>query len=243
MFPDLAELRADTLTRLGDADNTIWSNGEVDDYLEEGYEELVVRGRALWDQEYVNDLASTPVYPLPSDLALVDRVVWNGRTLPAIGSRELRMADARYNTIEGNVDRYAINIDGPRTMRKYRVPSVSASNTKTDQYIDTEVVENTRIEFFRYGADLDSNPYEIPRHWARKTRHYAMWRALDRDGPGQDLKVANHFKLRWSIALLTVEQAAGQTTQARHMRLGGEPQTRPYVRRPRLPWEYGRVVR
>lgn len=243
MSKTLANLRDEALTRLGDTDNVIWSDTEIEDYIKEAYDELVASAKALWDQDYINDIAGYAVHSLPSDLVLVDRVVWDARTLVPISLQKLALHDARYETTEGTVDAYVVDAAGPGTIRKYRVPAVSATSTKAYNLIDTEEDTNTRVEYFRYGADLDSNVFECPDHWTRHIRHYAMWHALDREGPGQDLEIGTHYKMRWEVGKARVMGQAIRVHQTRVVRLGGQLAQKLGPRRPRLPWEYARPLR
>lgn len=68
-----------------------------------------------------------------------------------------------------------------------------------------EESNNFRVEHFRRGRDLDDHVFEIPRAYVKYVRHYALYRALGKDGDGQDLKLAEHYKKRYLIGLARIE--------------------------------------
>jgi hypothetical protein len=105
---------------------------------------------------------------------------------------------------------------------------------------------NVRIEHFRQGRALRASDdvCELPERYALYLRDYAMQKCLERSGPGQDLKLAAHFKARWARGLARIERRLQLVDAERISVMGGDGRpsvTRPP--RPRLPWAYGSVVR
>lgn len=105
---------------------------------------------------------------------------------------------------------------------------------------------NFRIEYFRRGRPVESgdDEYEMPDAYCKYLRHYAMNRALAREGAGQDLKLAAHYEERWLVGLkrmgarqITARVSRTRILGARKVVRGARPP------KPVLPWEYGRVVR
>lgn len=103
---------------------------------------------------------------------------------------------------------------------------------------------NVRIEYFRRGRELTESwhEFEMQDVYCKYIRHYAMWKALARNGPGQDLKLSQHYQHRFAIGL---ERIRGRKVKAKSNRVGQFGGTAPRgVRppKPRLPWQYGRVA-
>ena len=71
-MPTLSSLRNEALLRLGDLDNIVWGNAEIDRYIREGYNQLCLRSEILWAEEYLDDVADQGVYSLPSHFYRMD---------------------------------------------------------------------------------------------------------------------------------------------------------------------------
>ncbi len=102
-----------------------------------------------------------------------------------------------------------------------------------------------RIEYRRHGKVLsDTQPFEIPDRYTKYVRHYVLARALEREGPGQDLILSAHFQARWEagIARMLKRKSAMEFQKAQVM--GGSSTVRGQKPpRPRLPWQYGHIVK
>ncbi|RPJ54953.1 MAG: hypothetical protein EHM23_27665, partial [Acidobacteria bacterium] len=122
-------LQTQVLRRLGDTAQSIWTGAEIDVYLQEGYDLLTAATGILWDQRYLNDVANQALYDLPDDLWEMERVTWDDRRLAPATINELMAADGLYETTTGTVEAYALEGDGLRKLRKYRIPTANASST------------------------------------------------------------------------------------------------------------------
>jgi hypothetical protein len=56
---------------------------------------------------------------------------------------------------------------------------------------------NTKVEVFRLGRDLENYPFELPEAYMKYVYYYAMARLLAKDGPGQDVALAEHYMQRF----------------------------------------------
>lgn len=108
-------------------------------------------------------------------------------------------------------------------------------------------VRNTTIEFRRTSnpiSDLSDRP-ELPPYQLTYVRHYVCWRALKRRGPGQNLKLSEHYRQRWEAGIARVNRRLNLTQSQREIVLGGAglSPTQPPLARP--PWEldYGQLDR
>jgi len=72
-----------------------------------------------------------PTSELPFRLTEVERVAWDARTIDADIHRNHRYANQQYETITGEVISYTWRKDGPRTLRKIRVPAQVADVYET----------------------------------------------------------------------------------------------------------------
>jgi hypothetical protein len=67
-------------------------------------------------------------------------------------------------------------------------------------------LKNIVIEIARLGRDPQAYDFEIPRVFLKAIGFYAMSKALKRDGPGQDLKLSQHFLDRYELAVAQMEK-------------------------------------
>lgn len=105
---------------------------------------------------------------------------------------------------------------------------------------------NVRVEHWRYGRTLDTalTACEVTEAYARYLRDYACWTALSRPGPGQQPRLAGHYKQRWDRG---VARVLARKQAVRNERVGylgsGTVSVAHRPPRPRLPWQYGQEVR
>lgn len=237
MAETLSTVRTAVLRRLGDSTNVIWSNAEINRYIQEGYDRLLFSTQMLWKRAYSDDVDGTATYALPTDLQSVDRVMWNWRRIDAVTTRELIQADSAYRTTEGPVEAYSIEDDGVLTIRKYPVPSQTPTAGA-----DTN---NTRVEYFARGAALsvDGSTFEIPDRYVKYIRHFAMFRALERKGDGQDLELAQHWGQRFEQGQQRIRERMARVERTRIRVLSGDRGSGGPPPRPRLPVDFGTVVK
>lgn len=76
---------------------------------------------------------------------------------------------------------------------------------------------NTRIEYTRLGRDLDGHEFEIPNSYIKYIVFGACARALRRDGPGQDLNLAQHYESRFETG---VERMVDRVSSKQHDAVG-----------------------
>lgn len=103
-------------------------------------------------------------------------------------------------------------------------------------------VNNTRVELIRLGKDILTNGiFEIPNNYIKYVVFWACHRALKRDGPGQDVKLAAHYAGRFETG---VQRLMGrvQDIQAEYTgRIGHGPQRSTVSPlHINLPYNYGR---
>lgn len=233
MTVSLATARTNVLTVLGDSTNTIWSNTEVDAYLQEGYNRFLRATLSLWQKATpsgLQDVANTATYTLPTDLIEVDRISYDGRRLIPMRSEQLTRVDYAAYTESGYVVGYVLDGDGYSTLRKYRIPAATDSSSKTS------------IEYFYLptfptsGQDFSA---VIPDPWVKYFEWYSTSRALRRNGDGQDIRFADHFLKRFLDAIQRIVKQKSRYLSTRVGRLG--PTTRLMLPLgPKLPWNYPR---
>lgn len=105
--------------------------------------------------------------------------------------------------------------------------------------------KNTRIEFSRRGraVEEDSDEFELPDRYVMYLRFYALWKALERDGKGQDLDYAAHWQGRYMAGIARIIRRIKAFARNRRSAMIDEPLntlSRPPMAR--LPWQFGRVV-
>lgn len=233
MSKSLLNLRDDVETRLGDTTNTIWTEAELTAYIKEGYDELCLATEMLWKRSTtaITDVAGTATYSLPSDFHKIDRVTWQNRKIEPWTAREARERNAYYRTIQGTVIAYTIEMDGLSTIRLIYVPATSGSNTI--------------IEYFRRGAtlSLDATQVEIPDRYTAYIVWYALARALERDGAGQDAEMAAHYQSRYVEGVKRIKSRKTAIRRSRIGVMGGGDLSSRKMGTPQFPWNYGERVR
>lgn len=214
----------------------VFSTTQVQNALKDAYRVFCRETGVLWTKASpagLQDVASTATYTLPTDLLQVERLSYLSRTIWPMRSEQLTQMDATALTVEGTVVGYILDGDGPTKIRKYRVPAA------------TDVDSRTSIEYTRQGATLSSGDtgFEVPPWMVRYIECYAISQLLRRDGIAQDLKYADHFRQRYLDGVKRTLQRKSKFLSRRTGVFGGGPSTRTIPIGPRLPWEYGEVVR
>lgn len=234
----MAVTRADLLafTRvdlLNDPDIRIWQDTELVRYLQEGYDLLVTQTRALWIRDTpasLQDVINQGTYTLPTNLFELERMTYRLRLMEPGVSSEMISADRRFRLQTGEVYAYIMDGDGLRTLRKVRVP---ASNDGGEL--------RTVAEYYRRGEALATagTAIEIPDRYGKYISFYAAYKALDRDGDGQDQELAGYYAERFSDGQALLLQIRGKVRWARRGVFGtGRDGTRSGPPRPQRPWNF-----
>ena len=229
MARTLAQTRGDVQTFLGDTAAAIWSTAELDSYIKEGYDDLCLKTGILWEKDEpagIQPVDGTGTYTLPTDLYKIERLTWRKKRLVPLSPEEAARLDPRYRVTEGTIEGYIVEGDGIRTLRYFRVPSAT----------DTEV----SIEYQRRGATLSlrSTELELPDRYVDYVTWFAMARALERDGVGQDTDLSRLFMDRYVAGLKRIKGRKSAAVSSRAGSLGGRSRpTEPPL--PRFPWNYG----
>jgi hypothetical protein len=237
MSETLQSVREDVLYHLGDPNQTLWRNDEIDSYIRQGYESLVWQTLPIWTYDYVNDVAGTAVYDLPADCLKVDRVTWNDARIEQWTATRLRYGNRFYMQQQGRVIMYVLEEDGLGKIRKYLIPAVTPVADQ-DHY-------NTRVEYFRRGAQLTlaTDEFDIPEWAVKYIRFFAMHQAFERKGKAQDPKMSEHFRQRWVDGVARLRHRKELSFEALVGRFDEEIRKDVKPPRPKMPWPYGREVK
>jgi hypothetical protein len=342
MSRTLAEVREETLYRLGDEDSKIWTGDEIDAYLKEAYGEMAIRTLCFWDSATLEDVPYTANYngsweksyfssgqvvhgqfdhteewessyvtsglepgnhtsifewgylskkyisalnDVPVSLYQMERAVWGNIRLEPLTQKELRN-DPNYETTTGIPIAYMMQQEGIRKFRKYpravdassqysyvgtygilRNPADISSETPTGTFgplrmITGELVspslyawglartvtqssQTTRIEFFRRGSAVvsDNDAFELPDLYVKYLRHFAMHKAMEREGTGQDTKLSDHYRQRFDVGIARMKRRISSVLAQRVRVIGGSDTRGQRPPKPRLPYQYGTVQR
>ena len=105
-------------------------------------------------------------------------------------------------------------------------------------------LNNTRVELYRLGRELRSYGFEIPDNYVRYVEFWACSRALRREGPSQDLELADHYKDRFELGVDRLRERVRRVQTEYTGRIGhGARQDRVSPLAISLPWNYGRSRR
>lgn len=228
----LSEVRDAAELRLGDTGNSIWAAAELTVYVKDGQADLVRRTGCLWfksDHANLVPVESQGTYTLPTDLLQLERLTYQKRKMFPLTRCQAQMRDPLYLTTEGVPQYYVMEGDGIGTIRYVRVPAADGAS------------DDISIEYQRRAATLsaDGTSLDIPDRYCDYVRHYVMWKAYERDGLGQNLKMAEHYRVRYEEGIARMLRRKSQIHAARINRLGGGRYDRPTLGRPVLPWQYG----
>lgn len=258
------------LARLGDSTQSIWTRTEIGNYIQEGYDDLTLRTGMLWKKAApsgLDDVASQATYTLPTDLYKIERITWKKKRLIPLRASELQREDPRYETTTGDVWGYIQDGDGIGTIRKVRIPASTVSGNVSIEYLyrGTTLANATlaplshefegppsaswsittdlpRIAMVGFSLPAASTAFECPDRFVKYIRDYACARALERDGPGQDLKLSAFYQTRYDVGLSHVLRRRSRVQAVRTGSFGA-PTKASAPPKPRLPWQYGKVVR
>ena len=222
-------------------------------------EDLYQVERATWDWKKIEPVRSV-------QLENLDRRYWvqNGEVVgyvldkdglrtfrkwrvPAIQAQEYTIADPSVGIMRDPTDISADTVMGTWGIPR-RIPSMHPMGDTGGYGLPRrpfQDVKNTRIEFSRRGRTLDSDDdvFELPDRYVVYVQHYAIWKALERDGNGQDLKYAAHWQGRFMAGVARMikrknalpENRRNEISDGRLVNQGRPPLAR-------YPWQYGRVV-
>lgn len=231
MATTLVNITDSVMRVLGDLTNKIWALAQIQTVVISGYKQLCSESGCFVKILDLNDVIGVATVDLSvsaPDFVELSRVCWNGYKIEPIDVSKVQFADPAFLTQRGDVQGFLFDGDGPRTIRKWRVPSASASN-------------KFRLEYTRLGTTVAAagDAFEVPDRFAKYLRFYALWKLLEQDGDGQDLKWAAFWHNKWRGGLAEMRM---RKARARIARVGsfGEPSVgrRGKPPRPQLPWNY-----
>lgn len=157
-------------------------------------------------------------------------------------------ADADYDTVDGSwgtmtqtsdttvtvVGAYGIlrEIDGA-------FPSWGPHGTPTRQH---PAAKNISVEVARLGRPLSQYCFEIPAIYIKFVLFWAMRRALQKNGPGQDLKLSKHYEDRFEMGIARMKTRLRKVNKEIVLSMGSmraQPEPFGNMGDPTLPYPYG----
>ncbi len=79
---------------------------------------------------------------------------------------------------------------------------------------------NTRVEFFRLGADLTKSDFEIPDRFVKYVEWWALHRAYTTPGEGEDPAMASHYEMRFKMGVGRMKKRVEAQMDERAMAMG-----------------------
>jgi len=211
-----------------DVQRVTWDDVEIDPE-----EPAVIRRK---DSQYERREGGDPrYYTFGKDGLLVLRLVPPGR------------GDADYATVDGSwgtmtqTDDTSITVQGSfGVLREVEgaFPAGGPHGTPTRQHPDEK---NIKVEVSRLGRSLDHYEFEIPVMAIKYVIFWAMYRALKRDGDGQDLKFAQHYADRFEMGIMRAQSRLRKMQKELVLRMGQSQMDRESfgLGDPQLPYPYG----
>jgi hypothetical protein len=103
--------------------------------------------------------------------------------------------------------------------------------------------DNFKLEYWRQPR-VEAGDSDLPTRYWLYLADYAQWRALFRNGAGQNYKLGQLYKDRWVRGLARITSRRERRSIQKVRRMGGDMGfSRNGPPRPRLPWQYGRQLR
>jgi hypothetical protein len=81
-----------------------------------------------------------------------------------------------------------------------------------------------RIEYYRLGRSLQSEPFEIPDRAVRYCEYWALYRAYSSPNEGEEKKLAEHYKARYSAGADRMKKRINAQMAERTIAMGGKRQ-------------------
>ena len=208
--------------------------------------------RSTWNTYRVDPLASRDVEEGDSryelNTGLVDGYMRDkdGLTVlrkwrkPATAYTPWNDPDAQWGILRQLDDISAESVDGAWGIIR-RIPGQESTDVFGEPHVYKEQ-HALRVEYMRR-PDVPATDalFELPARYLKHIRHFAMARAFQRRGEGQNPKLAAHYSELW-LSVLGRFSKRGEMTQKGSQLRGAVPAAR-RPPRPRLPWQYGSVVR
>ena len=101
-------------------------------------------------------------------------------------------------------------------------------------------LSNTRIDYTRRPQTSQAGRFEIQAWDVRYLRFRALWQALNRDGPGQNKKLAQHYRDRYDLGVAMIAARHANVREATNYIMGGVDARDPWPALAQLPWNYER---
>lgn len=159
--------------------------------------------------------------------------------------------DAEYPTVSGSwgtmtqTDDTTISVVGTYGILRESdgyFPAGGPHGTPTQRH---PAAKNIVAEIARVGRSLDGFAFEIPQQYVKYIIFWAMHRALERDGPGQDLKLSKHYSDRYGLGIERIKARLRKVNKEQRLRMGsgGETDLPFNMGNPTLPHPFGPAVR
>lgn len=107
-------------------------------------------------------------------------------------------------------------------------------------YRDTK---NVRIEYFRRGESLSTEVCELPDRYVKYVELYAMSKAREREGNGQNRKLSDHYLERYQMGVERIKDRMRMLVRERIRRMGGGNTRANWPELAKLPYGYPLVPR
>ncbi len=82
-----------------------------------------------------------------------------------------------------------------------------------------------RVEYYRLGRSLKSEPFEIPDRAVRYCEYWALYRAYSSPNEGEEKKLADHYKARYTSGAARMKKRIKAEMDERTITMGGKRQS------------------
>lgn len=220
----------------------LWTDQQIELWAQEGEEDVSNKQNLVIDRIGLSTTSQQSLFVIPDYCLNISRVAFRGFKLEGKNMNELVDSQSSPN---GNISYsrplfYVYNGFGNRTLKILPATSENLAAPSGDLFNATAVGSGMIVEFYRT-PDFSNDLNRIPQPMRKMlVKYYLLFRALQQDGPGLDLKSSDFFKSLYGQTLEDLKLINAATFLSRTNVMGDIPQTlfRGFKARPILPPNY-----
>ncbi len=220
----------------------LWTDNQISAWAQEGEEDISNKQNLIIDRIGLSTVAQQTLFNLPDQVLNISRITYRGFKLEGKNAQELVDSQSSPNN-SISYSRplfYIYNGYGLKTIKVLSAISETTSAPSGDLFSATAIRAGLIIEFYRT-PDFTTEVNRVSQPMRKiLVKYYLLYRALQQDGPGLDLKGSDFFKQLYDQSLQDLKIINNATFLSRVNVMGDISQTlfRGWKARPILPPNY-----
>ncbi len=245
-----------------------WTSSFLASKFEEGEKVASIELKTLLQRTSLSVRSGVGIYNLPLETIGISRVTYRGTKLEAITFEEIRKrygpvlygtggSDGAFNgnafssafyigiqgsgiTPTGRPTHFIYDTLGYKHITLFPFPSETLASTTDNLYKGTVIRDRCIVEYIRMSDETVTLPDYIR---TPLCRYYTLHKAFASEGKGQDLNASAIYKELFDIFLAKAKRLLQNQFKAHEHELDPMEQVESLFAKPRLPWNYGIVIR